>query len=341
MKKIILFVTCVSIFLLFPACNNQKNKSLKLRLSHITAPGSSWDIGAQKFAKLVSRNSAGKINIRVYPGGQLANRNQKTELQMVQTGAIDMMLVSPIILALHLDPRFDVFGLPWMFPNHKIANKVCDGLMGEKATEWLKEKNVVALAFGVNGFRQLTNNKKPVTSPDDLKDLKIRVAGTKLFLTVFKLLGANPTTMNFGEVFTALAQGTVDGQENPLDIIYSSKLYEVQKYITLWNYAYDPIILVINGNKWNKLTDEEKNVLLESAKKAMNFQRDYVDKNNTELIKKLSDAGMEVAVPTKEQLEKFKKKTEPVYKEFADRIGENIINLCKDEVEKAEKNISQ
>ena len=337
MKTTLIYTTILLLLLSLSSCNNKKSKTIKLRLSHITAPGSSWDVGAQKFAKLVSEKSDGKINTRVYPGGQLANRNQKTELQMLQTGAIDMMLVSPIILALHLDPRFDVFGLPWMFPNHKIANKVCDGVMGEKAAEWLKEKNIKALAFGVNGFRQLTNNKKEIKLPDDLKNLKIRVAGTKLFLTVFKLLDANPSTMNFGEVFSALAQGAIDGQENPLSIIYSSKLYEVQKYVTLWNYAYDPIILVINGNKWKSLSENEKNLLLNCAKEAMNFQRDFVEKDDKNLAKKLSEAGMKITTPTKNALADFKKKTEPVYKDFVNRIGKDIIELCKEEVEKAEK----
>ncbi|RLD11632.1 MAG: C4-dicarboxylate ABC transporter substrate-binding protein [Chlamydiae bacterium] len=312
---------------------------MRLRLSHITSPGSSWDIGAQKFAKSVNKKLIGKIKVQVFPGGQLANRNQKTELQMLQTGAIDLMLVSPIILALHIDPRFDVFSLPWMFPNHQVANKVCDGVMGDKSAEWLKEKNIKVLAFGVNGFRQLTNNKLPVKSPEDMKRLKIRVAGTKLFLTVFKLLGANPSTMNFGEVFTALAQGTVDGQENPLSIIYSSKLYEVQKYVTLWNYAYDPIILVMSGNKWNSLTEDERKIIKACAKDAMNYQRDYVQNEDNILVKKLTDSGMKVTKPSKKELELFSKRTESVYNKFKNTIGENVIKLCRDEVKKAEKNV--
>lgn len=335
MKSSVLTLFIIILSFNIASCTKKTDGIVNLRLSHITAPGSTWDIGAQKFSELVKKKSNGKINLRVFPGGQLANRNQKTELQMLQTGAIDMMLVSPIILALHLEPRFDVFSLPWMFPNHTVANRVCDGVMGDKAKEWLNEKNIKGLAFGVNGFRQLTNNKKPVRSPADLNGLKLRVAGTKLFLTVFKLLGANPNTMNFGEVFTALAQGTVDGQENPLSIIYSSKLYEVQKYVTLWNYAYDPIILVINGEKMDALPENIKNILQQCAVEAMNFQRHNAENDDAELITKLSASGLEIITPTKKELNEFRLKTEPVYIEFSKIIGADIISLCREEVKKA------
>src|SRR5512146_2061259 len=152
-----------------------------LRLSHVTAKDSPWDKGAERFAELVAKNTGGRIAVKVFPQSQLANGSQKAELEMLQSGVLDMTWDSPIILALFLDKRFDVWNLPWLYPSMDVANRVADGPMGELAYRWLAAKGVVGLGIGVNGFRELTNSKRPIATPEDMKGIKFRVAGSKLY----------------------------------------------------------------------------------------------------------------------------------------------------------------
>ena len=312
-----------------------RERTTVIRLSHITSPGSSWDKGAHKFAELVRERSNGRLTVKVYAGAQLAQHNQKTELQQLCAGGIEMTLHSPIILALFLDKRFDAFSLPWLFPDHGTANRVCDGEFGTQALAWLEEHGVHGIAYGVNGFRQLTNSVRPVRSPADLKGMKIRVAGTDLFRAIFAAFGANPTTMNFGEVFTALQQGTISAQENPLSIIHSSKLHEVQKHLTLWNYAYDPLILTFNTSVWRKLSAADQELITRCGKEAMAYQREVVAQEDGDLVAELQAHGMEVLELTAAEREAFKTACRSVYDEFTPKIGADIVAHVQAEVAKA------
>src|SRR5512142_691307 len=243
-----------------------------IRLSHVTAKGSPWDKGAERFAELVAKKTGGRIEVKVFPQSQLANGSQKAELEMLQSGVLDMTWDSPIILALFLDKRFDVWNLPWLYPSMDVANKVADGPMGALAYKWLEEKGIVGLGIGVNGYRELTNSKHPITTPDDMKGIKFRVAGSKLYLETFKLLGANAVTMSFGEVFTSLQQGVIDGQENPTAIIDSSKLYEVQKRL--------PAELQKKGMQVNTLSPAQVAAFRERVKPVYAMVQEYVGADN-------------------------------------------------------------
>src|SRR5512138_360990 len=265
-----------------------------IRLSHITAKDSPWDKGAVRFADLVAKNTNGRIAVKVYPQSQLANGSQKAELEMLQSGVLDMTWDSPIILALFLDERFDVFNLPWLYPSMDVANKVADGPMGELAYRWLSEKGIVGLGIGVNGYRELTNSKRAIAAPDDMKGIKFRVAGSKLYLETFKLLGANAVTMSFGELFTALQQGVIDGQENPTAIIDSSKLYEVQKYLTLWHYSFDPLVLCINKKLFDALRPADREAIRAAAKEAVAYERALSAEEEKRLPEELKKRGMQV-----------------------------------------------
>jgi len=339
-KKISTTVTA-TVALLCGGCGQQQTqqpqKTQVIGLSHITSPGSAWDKGAHKFAELVAERSNGRFQVKVYPLAELAQGNQKTELQQLCAGTIDMTLHSPIILALHLDKRFDAFSLPWLFPDHEVANAVCDGPFGDRAIGWLEEHGVHGIAYGVNGFRQLTNSVRDVTKPEDLADMKVRVAGTDLFRRVFSEFGASPTTMNFGELFIALQQGALDAQENPLSIIYSSKLYEVQDHVTVWNYAYDPLILTYNKKLWDKLPAADQELFTQCGKEAMAWQRDLVAREDRELIDKLAEKGMAITVLTPEQTEQFRVRCAGIYQEFAPKIGAEIVTEVQAEVERVEK----
>ena len=321
----------------FLGCGKRTGKARPtiIRLSHITSPGSTWDKGAHKFAELLEQRSHGRYQVRVYAGAQLAQHNQKTELQQLCSGAIEMTLDSPIILALFLDPRFDAFSLPWLFPDHTVANKVCDGSFGKQALGWLDAHGIHGIAYGVNGFRQLTNSVRPVLKPGDLKGMKVRVAGTDLFRAVFAAFGANPTTMNFGEVFTALEQGAISAQENPLSIIASSKFYEVQKYCTVWNYAYDPLILTYNRALWEKLSSADQALITQCGRDAMAYERKLVEQEDRDLVAALRGKGMEVTVLDDGDKQVFREACSGVYETFAPRIGGDIVRRIQAAVKAA------
>ena len=308
-----------------------------IRLSHITAKDSPWDKGANRFAELVAKNTNGRIEVRVFPQSQLANGNQKAELEMLQSGVIDMTWDSPIILALFMDKRFDVFNLPWLYPSMDVANKVADGPMGALAMKWLEEKGIVGLGIGVNGYRELTNSKHPIATPDDMKGIKFRVAGTKLYLETFKLLGANAVTMNFGEVFTSLQQGVIDGQENPTAIIDSSKLYEVQKYLTLWHYSFDPLVLCINKKLFDSLSPADQQAIRAAAKDAVAYERAVSAEEEKNLPEVLKRKGMQVNTLTPAQIAVFKERVTPVYAMVGEYVGADNMKLMQEEVAKAEK----
>jgi tripartite ATP-independent transporter DctP family solute receptor len=313
---------------LLPGCGNGRDDGAqitRLKLSHITAPGSAWDLGAQKFAELLHEKSGGGMEVDIYPQAQLANRNQQAELNLMQSGVIDFSFESSIILALFLDRRFDVFNLPWAFEDYAAAHAAVDGELWTQAKEWLKAKGIHILAAGDNGFRQLTNSSHPVEKPEDLVGLQIRVAGSPLFLDTFRTLDAAPQTMNFGEVFTALRQGTVDGQENPLSIIDTSRLDEVQTHLTLWNYVYDPIFLCISEKKWGGFSPEEQAMIEEAAREAMAWQRQYVEKQDEELPRALAERGMKVRNLTAAERSAFRAKMGPVWNRAAEVIGKELV----------------
>lgn len=334
--KCLVRVTAMAVAMLFLA-GAAFAATKTIRLSHITAKDSPWDKGAHRFADLVAKNTNGRIEVKVFPQSQLANGSQKAELEMLQSGVIDMTWDSPIILALFLDKRFDVFNLPWLYPSMDVANRVADGPMGALAMKWLEEKGIVGLGIGVNGYRELTNSKHPITSPDDMKGIKFRVAGSKLYLETFKLLGANAVTMSFGEVFTSLQQGVIDGQENPTAIIDSSKLYEVQKYLTMWHYSFDPLVLCINKKLFDSLSPADQKAIREAAKEAVTYERAVSSEEEKALPEVLKKKGMQVNTLTPAQIAAFRDRVKPVYAMVQDAIGADNMKLMQDEVAKAEK----
>jgi tripartite ATP-independent transporter DctP family solute receptor len=334
--KNVLRVTAMAVAMLFLA-GAAFAAAKTIRLSHVTAKDSPWDKGAHRFADLVAKNTDGRIEVKVFPQSQLANGSQKAELEMLQSGVIDMTWDSPIILALFLDKRFDVFNLPWLYPSMEVANKVADGPMGALAMKWLEEKGIVGLGIGVNGYRELTNSKHPITIPDDMKGIKFRVAGSKLYLETFKLLGANAVTMSFGEVFTSLQQGVIDGQENPTAIIDSSRLYEVQKYLTMWHYSFDPLVLCVNKKLFDSLSPADQKAIRAAAKEAVAYERAVSAEEEKRLPEELKKKGMQVNNLTPEQIAAFKMKVQPVYAMVQEAIGVDNMKLMLAEVEKAER----
>ena len=303
--------------------DGDKVKSTDLRMNITTPETGTWMNGAQSFADKIKERTNGKYTISIYPNEQLSNGDQGKGVEMVVNGSTDVDIHSTIIWSA-LNQKLTVVNMPWLITSYEQADELFTGEAGQAINDIMKDIGVVPLAFGESGFRQLTNSKREVTKPEDLKGLKIRVPGIAMYIDLFKELGADPTAMNWGETFTALQQGAVDGQENPLDVAYTGKMQEVQKYLTNWNYSYDLLVLSVSQKTWDKLTDDEKKIFQDTATEAMELQKKDARKANADYKSKMVEAGMQSVDLTPEQIEVFKAKAAPIYDKYKDTIGEDL-----------------
>lgn len=312
------------LFLLFAACGGGRPPVHELRMSVILGTNSTWYSGAKRFGELVAERTGGQYHITVYPHAQLAGGVQRTELEMVQTGVIDLSLESSILLSL-VEERMGVLSLPWMFGGYAEADRLLSGPLGAELLGLLPAKNLVGLAYGANGFRQITNSRNPIRTPGDIAGMKVRVPAIRMYIDIFKQLDADPSSMNFGELFPALAQKTMDGQENPAAVIFSARLFEVQKYLTVWNYSYDPIILCMNRDRWDSLTPETQAIFRECAREAMREEFRLVADGEAAAYDSLRARGMVIDSLFAESLGRFRAAVEPVYNTHARAIGGDVI----------------
>lgn len=259
---------------------------------------------ANYFSGLVAERSQGNVVIDVFPNDTLAGGNSTKGIEYIATGGSDLGAYATSVLA-NLEPKMSVATIPWSFKSYQEAREVIDGEGGAYYAELLAPKGITYLGSFHNGFRQLTNSKHPVTKPEDLKGLKIRVPGSAVYMNVFKALGANPTAMSWSEVFTAIQQGTIDGQENGCSITKSAKMDEVQKYMTIWNYSYENDLFVANTKIWESLDENTRQLLQECAVEACNWGRDKLEEDEAALIQGFKDVGMQVEILTEEQLAVF------------------------------------
>ena len=226
-----------------------------------------------------------------------------------------------------IDERFGIEALPYAWPTHEAAYKAFDGKLGEFLFKLLNEKGIEGLAWWENGFRHITNNKKPIVKPEDLKGLKIRVTPDKMRLDTFKLLGAAPMAINFGELYSALQQGVVDGQENPYAIIYSNAFNEVQKYLSKTGHIWGSAILCVNSNIWSQLSDEDKATVKQLAQKWGEAQRKETIQEEDEFLKKLEESGMLVNEVDKAA---FQQAVQPVWQSYEKTFGKELMDMVRE-----------
>jgi len=307
---------------------SSQGEKVVLNMSVTSASGSTWEKGALYFADLVKERTNGMIEINVYPNEQLSGGNQGKGVEMLMSGATDLSYHSNIIYSI-MDERFGVISLPFLFSSVEDVDAALAGAGGEAINKILLEKNVVGLGFGENGYRQLTNSKRPIEKLEDMKGLKIRIPGMKMYTSLFRALGADPLTMNFAEVFTALQQGTIDGHENPIDTIYSAKIHEVQKYLTMWDYSYDAIILGMNKDRFESFDAETQQILLEAGKEACEYQKKINRELADEQIEIFKEAGMEINVLPEEAKGPFREAVQSVYEEYEPIMGAELIELFR------------
>ena len=323
MKKwLSLFVLCL---LLLAAGSAFAADKIVVRVAHTIAPDSHYNKGLEHLGQLLSEASNGQMELQIFHSAQLGS--ERDAIEGVSMGTLEMTLISSAPLA-NFTNAFLVFDLPFIIQDRQKAYEYMDGPEGKKILDSVLSKGMVGLGIWENGFRMLTNSKKPVAVPEDLNGLKIRLMENPIHVGTFKTLGAYPVPMPFGELFTALQQGTVDGQENPLIIISTSKFAEVQKYLSLTGHFYAPAILLINKDFWEKkLTDEQRKIFTEAELKARKWEREYSMENEKKLVESLKAQGMEVTEPDKA---KFFEAVQPVYKEFEEKVGKEAIQKLID-----------
>lgn len=282
---------------------------------------------------LVRKKSQGKIKIDIFDRAILSGGSNPTMVQNCQNGVTHVTTVSSIPLTRFVK-ELELVSLPFLFNNIEELQKFVNGPIGSELSHAIDKKGFKTLGFWPRTFRQLTNSKKEIKSPSDLNGLKIRVPEIKLLSAVFDKLGARVSPMAIGEVYTALQLKTVDGQENPMPSIYHWRFHEVQKYLTLWNYSSDVYPVLFNRKHWDSIPKDVQDIFMEAFDESKKYQFE-IEKDEAEtLIKKVKEEGMIVTQLTPEQISKFEKHCEPIYKEWENVLGKDIIKRSQEFIEK-------
>lgn len=295
-----------------------------VKIGHVLNTDHCWHKNLSGFADEVKKDTDGRVVIQLYPSGQLGN--EKDMVEGLTLGTIDGGLIGGGSFQ-SVDPRFGIEALPYAWPSHEAAYRAFDGKLGKYLFGLLEKKGIVGLAWWENGFRHITNNKKPVVKPEDLKGLKIRVTPDKMRLDTFKLLGAAPMAINFGELYSALQQGVVDGQENPYAIIYSNAFNEVQKYLSKSGHIWGSAVLCVNSDVWRKISDKDKDTIKKLALKWCAAQRKETIKEENEFLEKLKAKGMKVNDVDKGA---FQKAVQPVWKSYEGTFGKELMDMVRE-----------
>ena len=292
-----------------------------IRVSHTLAPESHYHQGLMHWKELVEKGTEGSVTIEIFHSAQLGS--ERDVVEGVSLGTIEATLSSTGPLP-NFTNAFMVFDLPFIVQDRQKAYTWMDGPKGQMILSSLEASGIKGLGIWENGFRNLTNSRRFVDSPDDMDGLKIRLMENPIHVATFENLGARAVPMPFGELFTALQQGTVDGQENPLVIIDTSKFYEVQDYLSLTKHFYSPAVLLINLDFWeNTLTQEEREIVAQAEKDARQWQREFSMKGEEDLLTKLKESGMEIA---EVDGQKWFNMVQPVYAQFSDKIDQDMVN---------------
>ncbi|RMD91449.1 MAG: TRAP transporter substrate-binding protein [Alphaproteobacteria bacterium] len=294
---------------------------LTLKFGHVGAPGSLFEATVDHFAACVGEKSGGKIEVQTFGSSQLGK--DKELLQKLKLGQVDFSLPSSVMSS--VDDTFGIFEMPYIIKDRDHMRRVWDAL-GDKFQAAAERHGYHIVGLAENGFRHITNNIRPIYTPDDLKGIKLRTPNGAWRVKMFKLYGANPTPMAFSDVFTALQTGVIDGQENPYAQIASAKFQEVQKYLSITGHVYTPAYILTSKKRWESFSPEVKAVLSDCAEDTQNFAYEKAAQLETELLEVIKQAGVQVNEADKEA---FIAASKPIYEEFAKEVegGQEMIDL--------------
>ena len=303
------------------------------KMSLVVGTAFPWGKGGEIWANLVRERTAGRINIKLYPGMSLVQGDQTREFTAIRQGVIDLAIGSTINWSPQVK-QLNLFSLPFLMPDYKAIDALTQGDVGKQLFGIIDRAGVLPLAWGENGYREITNSKKPLHTPEDLKGLKIRVVGSPLFLDTFAALGANPTQMSWADAQPALASGAVDGQENPMSIFTAAKLHNVgQKYVTLWGYVADPLVFVVNKEVWASWTPADQAIVRQAAvdagKEEIAIARKGLVEADKPLLKDIAALGVTITQLAPAEREAFVKVTRPVYEKWKGQIGADLVGAAE------------
>jgi tripartite ATP-independent transporter DctP family solute receptor len=279
--------------------------------------------GIAKFNEIVGQKTNGKIRVEIFHSGQLGS--ERDLIEGLSIGTVDLAAVSSAP-ASGFVPKIAVFDLPYLFATREQAYKVMDGPIGRQFFKDLEGKSIIGLAYFENGFRNITNSKRPINVPADMKGIKIRVMESPVPIATFNTIGANATPMAWGEVYTALMQKTIDAQENPMPVIYNQKLYEVQKYLSLTEHFYAPALFLMSKATYAKLSPEQQKIVWDAAKEAATYEREVSKKQADEYVAKCKEKGM---IANEVNKKVWQDAMFPVYAKFEEKLGKDLIEAIR------------
>jgi tripartite ATP-independent transporter DctP family solute receptor len=307
-----------------------KERSIKLPIvNQLDHP---QGLGAQKFADLVSAKSGGKMKVKIFPGGTLGGEQQVASA--MQGGTVEASMMAPAQLV-GMIKEFVLLDFPFAFGNEREADQVLDGPVGKKLLDLMPAKGLVGLAYMEQGYRSITNSKRPIQKMEDIQGLKIRTILNPLYIDMLNALGANAVPMPFPELYTALESKAVDGQENPYATAEASKFYEVQKYMSNTRHIYNPQMLLVSKKFWDGLSADEKKVVQDAAFEARDYQRKVAREMSEKSRQALIKHGMQINDIAPAELQRMRDKVKPVVDKYAAQVGEPLVKEFQAELEKA------
>lgn len=301
--------------------------AVTIKIGHVEAEDRSTHKAlVEYFKKTVEEKSGGSITVEIYPNSALGGDSELTE--SVAMGTIQAALPSTSVLVAY-SPDFGVMDMPWLFSNPENAFAAMDGDMGEYFNKKLESVGIHSLGYSYNGLRSMTNNVRPITKPEDLKGLKMRVMENQVFIDFFNTLGASATPMSFSELFTGLQQNTVDGQENPPSLIYASKFQEVQKHLSLTGHVNNFLGFIMNKNFYDSLTPEQQQIVTEAGAEFVKEQRSMELADTHVFADKLAEEGMLVNSLTDEEISVFQEALAPMYDKYKEQFGQDVFDMAE------------
>jgi tripartite ATP-independent transporter DctP family solute receptor len=319
----------------------QQAYKAEYKMSLVLAPPIPWGQAGKIWADLVKERTQGRINIKLYPGVSLIQGDQTREFSALRQGVIDMAVGSTINWSPQVK-ELNLFSLPFLMPDYAAIDALTQGPVGKKIFQTLDKAGVVPLAWGENGFREVTNSKRAIKAPEDLKGMKMRVVGSPIYADMFNAMGANPTQMSWADAQPALASGAVDGQENPLFLFTVLKMQNVgQKFVTTWGYVADPLIFVVNKDIWASWTPADQAIVRQAAVDAgaqeVAIARKGLIEADKPLFKDIAAMGVTVTQLTAAEREAFVKATRPVYTKWKATIGADLVNTAEKSIAERKK----
>src|SRR6476659_2600391 len=322
MRKWLFAAAAAAIFVAPVAATAQE--PIVIKFSPVVAPNTPKGQGADNFKELAEKYTNGKVKVEVYPNSTLYK--DKEELEALQLGAVQMLAPSNSKFGPMGVKDFEVFDLPFLLPNTAALRKVTEGPIGQKMLKLLEPKGMIGLAYWDNGFKEMSANK-PLHLPDDYKGLKFRIQSSKVLEAQFRALGAIPQVMAFSEVYQALQTGVVDGQENTPSNMYTQKMHEVQKYMTVTNHGYIGYVVVVNKKFWDGLPADIRDELSKAMKEATEYGNGASAQDNDQALEAIKKSGKsQIITLTPEQNEAMRKAMMPVYDDMAKRVGKATID---------------